>query len=83
MSTPRTDAFIDKPASDIFAHACQLERELQRLSELLPEIAEYLDDCSDVHDGSDGTPQPNRAMVLRHELEQFLSSPTGDVEHSG
>ena len=52
------------------------------LNDLLLEIADYLDDCSDVHDGSDGTPQPNRAMVLRHELEQFLPSPTGDEEQS-
>jgi hypothetical protein len=29
--TPRTDAFLSAPASDIFAHACQLERELRTL----------------------------------------------------
>ena len=50
------------------------------LADLLLEIADYLDDCSDVLDGADG-PRPNRAMQLRHDLEPFLPpSPLGDVD---
>jgi hypothetical protein len=30
-STPRTDALIGQPADVLFAHACQLERDLAKL----------------------------------------------------
>jgi hypothetical protein len=79
-STPRTDAYINAPAGDIFAHACQLERELRAMHKVLLEIADYLDDHADVRDGYDGAPLPNEAMVLRQNLERFLPSRRGDEE---
>lgn len=39
--------------------------------DLLKEIADYLEDCQDVVDGSDGQPQPNRAMVLLTEMHRL------------
>jgi hypothetical protein len=39
---------------------------------LLNEIAEYLDNHSDVVDGADG-PRPNRAMTLLQDLEALIA----------
>ena len=54
------------------------EREQQALDELLLEIADYLEDCSDIRDGGDGVTLPNTAMLLLQDLEPFLPKPHGD-----
>lgn len=51
------------------------------LEDLLVDIAEYLENHSDVRDGADG-PRPNEAMWLLQQLEPFLPSPRGDEERS-
>lgn len=49
-----------------------LRRERLNLYDLLADVAAYLDDHIDVIDGDDGTPRPNRAMVLHTRVEQML-----------
>lgn len=41
---------------------------------VLQEVAEFLEDQSDVVDGSYGVPHPNRAMNLLREVEECISS---------
>ncbi len=43
------------------------------LIEVLFRVADYLDDKSDVEDGPDGQPQPNRAMCLLQDVEAVLA----------
>lgn len=47
------------------------------LLEALQRCAELLDDYSDVNDGEDGQPVPNRAMSLLHDVEAALSKAEG------
>lgn len=46
---------------------------LERLHDTLTRVAEYLDDFSDVVDGSYGEPQPNQAMQLVQAVELELA----------
>lgn len=48
------------------------QADLERDIGLLEEVAEYLDDCSDVVDGEDG-PIPNRAMNLLRDVENLIA----------
>ena len=41
---------------------------------LLEEVAEFLEDQSDVRDGDDGRPLPNKAMVLLQQVEQEIEA---------
>lgn len=41
--------------------------------DLLERVSEFLDDYSDIRDGSDG-PLPNAAMSLQLELEQHITT---------
>lgn len=43
---------------------------------LLQEVAEFLEDYSDVRDGDDGAPVPNRAMSLLCEVEREIEKLT-------
>lgn len=41
---------------------------------MLEEVAEFLEDQSDVVDGSYGEPHPNRAMSLLQDVEERIST---------
>jgi hypothetical protein len=47
------------------------------LLEMLQRCAELLDDYSDIRDGDDGTPRPNRAMSLLQDVEAVIAKAEG------
>jgi hypothetical protein len=47
------------------------------LLEALQRCAELLDDYSDVNDGDDGQPRPNRAMSLLQDVEAVIAKAEG------
>ena len=53
------------------------EAELGELRSFLDDVEEYLADRSDVIDGDDGFPAPNREMSMLTELRQLLASDGG------
>ena len=44
------------------------------LLDLLVRVHELLDDYSDVVDGADGQPRPNRAMALKADVEAAIEA---------
>ena len=50
------------------------------LTDLLTELAEYLDDRADVVDGDGGEPRPNKAMYLLQDVEEALQADTVPVD---
>jgi hypothetical protein len=66
----QTEAYADGRADERMEWAPVLD--------VLYEVLEYLDDCSDVVDGSYGEPKPNRAMVLAG----LLREATGEHDDS-
>lgn len=61
----------DQTTTQFCAQAVALQRRLDALNQQMPAIIEYLESQSDVVDGDNGIPHPNKAMALlvwlRHE----------------
>lgn len=74
---------LDKDFSYVPSHSTDISKrfrqvDLERDIGILQEVAEYLEDCSDVVDGADG-PRPNKAMNLLRDVENLIAKLKGNV----
>ena len=76
MNLPGYDAWKTdsgyRDATDQEIEIDRLETRIKKLTDALEECAEYFDDHSDVIDGPDGQPLPNKEMKLLQMIEEAL-----------